>query len=394
MPFLSSDPTLLATGVILLVLGSILAMLRTVPYKIYHWVKSRFLFTIEIPHGSPLFSAIILWLNEHPSNAKAKSLIAYVEKRYNEYSDGVEADEEISYTPEGNHFLKYGNKWFWFNRNREKQANNGMFVGMYETINITTLGRRRGSIEKIIKEAHDLALERKRGKVIVHALNQYGTWEETSYRKPRPLASVIMPQDVIDATYNDLRKFQEAEDWYTNVGIPYRRGYLLYGPPGNGKTSLVFAIASELKHNLAIFNLSSITLTDQELIIAFGNVPKDCFVLIEDIDSAFNQREKMNDGMRITFSGLLNALDGVASAEGRVLFMTTNHKEHLDPALIRPSRIDKQVFIDNAQPDEARRMYLKFFPGQEKEAKEFASALQPNTSMATLQEHFLSNKNA
>ena len=66
----------------------------------------------------------------------------------------------------------------------------------------------------------------------------------------------------------------------------------------------------------------------------------------------------------MTFSGFLNALDGVASGEERIVFMTTNHAERLDPALIRPGRVDLAELIDDARPEQARRLFLRFYAGE------------------------------
>ena len=113
-----------------------------------------------------------------------------------------------------------------------------------------------------------------------------------------------------------------------------------------------------------------------------SNVPERSFVLIEDIDAAFNKRvQTSEDGYAssfashrehstkkfcsyqssVTFSGFLNALDGVASGEERVIFMTTNHVDKLDPALIRPGRVDLMEHIDDASPEQARRLFERFF---------------------------------
>jgi chaperone BCS1 len=63
----------------------------------------------------------------------------------------------------------------------------------------------------------------------------------------------------------------------------------------------------------------------------------------------------------VTFSGLLNALDGVASSEERIIFMTTNHFSRLDPALVRPGRVDVKELLDDAMPEQAERLFLKFY---------------------------------
>ena len=89
-------------------------------------------------------------------------------------------------------------------------------------------------------------------------------------------------------------------------------------------------------------------------------VPQRSLLLIEDVDAFFRDRDAAHSQVRLSFSGFLNALDGVATQEGTVLVMTTNHVEHLDPALIRAGRIDERVELDYADEDQLRRLYLKF----------------------------------
>ena len=87
---------------------------------------------------------------------------------------------------------------------------------------------------------------------------------------------------------------------------------------------------------------------DDDLNRALNDAPSHSIILLEDIDGIFKGRESViNQGSRgrVTFSGLLNALDGVRSQEGRILFMTTNHREKLDPALLRPGRADYHVHL-------------------------------------------------
>ena len=90
---------------------------------------------------------------------------------------------------------------------------------------------------------------------------------------------------------------------------------------------------------------------DDDLNHALNTTPPNSIILLEDIDGIFVQRESVNYGgddeeegrRHISFSGLINALDGIRSQEGRILFMTTNHKEKLDAALLRPGRADVHV---------------------------------------------------
>ena len=105
------------------------------------------------------------------------------------------------------------------------------------------------------------------------------------------------------------------------------------------------------------------------------------------------------DGMnRLTFSGLLNALDGVASAEGRILFMTTNYVERLDKALIRPGRVDFRQYVGYATKHQLERMFRRFYRNASDEevqrfvSKVFEMSETPEISLAQLQGLFLRYK--
>ena len=152
--------------------------------------------------------------------------------------------------------------------------------------------------------------------------------------------------------------FTTANCRYNERGIPYRRGYLLHGPPGTGKTSFIGALAGHIGYSICTLSLSERTLDDDRLAFLLSNAPPNCFIVLEDIDAALPPPNKSNSsekiehpayqGMtRVTHSGLLNALDGITSSEERILFMTTNHPERLVPALIRPGRVDVKRHFGN-----------------------------------------------
>jgi mitochondrial chaperone BCS1 len=178
----------------------------------------------------------------------------------------------------------------------------------------------------------------------------------------RPISTVILNESGKRELLKDIGDFLDrtARKWYFNRGIPYRRGYLLYGPPGTGKSSLSLSIAGYFDLDIYVLSLSAIS--EDSLRSLFGQLPSRCVILLEDIDAVSSKRsrdaetedsrrivtsspsqESRSACGRVSLSALLNVIDGVASQEGRVLIMTTNHITHLDEALIRPGRVDKKV---------------------------------------------------
>ena len=233
-------------------------------------------------------------------------------------------------------------------------------------------------------------------------------------RRKRPLASVVLDKGVKEDIVNDARDFLARRQWYVDRGIPYRRGYLLYGPPGSGKSSFIQALAGELDYSVAMINLSEVGVTDDKLAFLLTKLPERSIVLLEDADSAFvNRRRRDTDGYSggtVTFSGLLNALDGLSAGEERIAFLTTNHVELLDPALIRPGRVDMMVRIGEATRYQAAQMWDRFYgdvdtDGVNRERflahldelgffREVVDGVPPiRTSTAAIQGLFLFNKN-
>ena len=136
-------------------------------------------------------------------------------------------------------------------------------------------------------------------------------------------------------------------------------------------------------------------MTDDRLNHALSIVPEQSIVLLEDIDRAFVTLPKESAAgqgfsSRVTFSGLLNALDGVAATERRIIFMTTNHIEHLDPALIRPGRVDVKVYLGDADKDQILQMFARFYGENHPLTNQAVDKLsQASISMAQLQGHFM-----
>jgi mitochondrial chaperone BCS1 len=238
------------------------------------------------------------------------------------------------------------------------------------------------------------------GDVTVYRFDvQRQSWRPSNKKMRRPLHSVILPEQMKKKLVGDVSKFLSSKtlEFYVNHGIPYKRSYMFYGKPGTGKTSMISAIAGAFGRNICFMQASHPGLTDDGLKLAIQNAPRKSIIVFEDIDALFDkERHLKNDKSPLTFSGLLNSLDGVGDPDGQIFVLTTNHIEKLDPALIRHGRVDVILEFPTANEDQTKAMFLSFYPEEEKLAEEFAEAVKKKAkdtkggiSMAAVQHFFI-----
>ena len=251
------------------------------------------------------------------------------------------------------------------------------------------------------RERESIVLSAAAGKYMLYTLKVSDCgmppeWVCHGQRPARPISSIVLAPGIQEDLMSDARTFfdKKTKDWYYRHGIPYRRNYLLHGHPGTGKTSSIRALAGDQKLKACFMSLSHKNFGDHTLIEALSKIPKPCVIVFEDIDALFYQRLNTS-ASALTFSGLLNAIDGMVSTEGTLIMMTTNHKDRLDPALLRCGRIDRQYEFSLPGRDEIARYYSSFYPEAPTEfAFRFADAVfarkeKRARSLATLQQHFI-----
>lgn len=367
-----------------LVAGSFLGLISAIGYKFYavpmrtfNWIKYQFIIDVDIPDRDEAFQWINAWLAEHPYGQRWARNLTVSTKR-------PEDDEPCGLTYQGGPAPRnsrpiitfspsVGRHWFFYKGRivtlyRERKDGSGekgleAMMGIRESFTIRVFTRNRKIVQEILEDARELAHPSGEQRIAILAAGNYGGgWNTRSTRRPRAIESIVLKDGVMETLVARCGKFLTSEQWYLDRGIPWRMGVLLKGPPGSGKSSAVVGLASHLGLDIAILSLSGSHSGDVEVNNLMASVPKKAVVLIEDIDCVFDSREKNKNDNKLTFSGLLNAIDGVAAGEGRILFMTTNHPEKLDPALIRPGRVDLRLEIGWPDQDQVGRIFLRFFP--------------------------------
>ncbi|GKV29603.1 hypothetical protein SLEP1_g38511 [Rubroshorea leprosula] len=183
-------------------------------------------------------------------------------------------------------------------------------------------------------------------------------WSSAILEHPATFDTVAMPPEQKKMIIDDLERFLNRRAFFKSVGKAWKRGYLLYGPPGTGKSSLIAAMANYLKFHIYDLELASIK-SNSELRELLLSTTSRSILVIEDIDCGIQvqdrkiQSESDDSYERLTLSGTLNLIDGLWSSCGgeRVIVFTTNHKDRLDPALLRPGRMDVHVNMSYCRVD-------------------------------------------
>ncbi|MDO5653243.1 MAG: AAA family ATPase [Brachymonas sp.] len=336
---------------------------RDVPGLFIGWLKRFFISSLTVDSRDTfVFGAMVEYLDSHPGLRNSNQFTAHSVRRGHEYQS-IDDDLRIGQVPrayrspaEGLHFFRAANRWMFMRREIT------VTQSVLERITLSHFGRSPDFLRDFLRLAIAQRVAREHDTLSVYIPDplEGGEWKRARVVSRKPLSSVVLKAGQAEDLLADLQRFFAGRERYNALGIPWRRGYLLYGPPGTGKTSLVAALASEVGLNVCTFSLASPIVTDEKVHTLLAAVPQRSLLLIEDVDAFFQQRKAAHTRVQLSFSGFLNALDGVATQEGTVLFMTTNHPEKLDPALIRAGRIDKKVELGLTDHDQLRRLYLKF----------------------------------
>lgn len=220
--------------------------------------------------------------------------------------------------------------------------------------------RTRDGQQAVITKLHELVEGADQRKPALYLLNSWGGWQRRDDLPARSLESVVLAAGQMERIRTDLDAFLTSETEYTRRGLPYHRGYLLYGPSGTGKTSLVRALAATLGLDLWYAPLGDLT-KDANLLSLIAEVGPRSILLLEDVDVFHSTRQREDAQTGVSMAGLLNALDGVATPHGLISILTTNDITVIDEALLRPGRVDLREHLGLPDRDQWQRLYRQFF---------------------------------
>ena len=363
-------------GLLLALLAYIGALLRNVPKIIWQWIERNYTTLIIFDNHDPVYSWAEAWLHEHLS----KMSTGHRRITKNNMNDSGADSYRILPRPGYYTMRHYGRRlmiYYW------RQRLDSVFgdAAYSESIFIWYWGKNETVFKKIVEEGRNLASIQHPGKVIVYVSN-WDHWDIHSVRNKRSWETISFAGNTGKDLLDDLKTYLNSKEEYDRLGVQWKRGYLLHGAPGNGKSSTIFALASRLDLPLYVLHLSGMQ-GDQQMMTLISKVPGNSILAIEDIDSIFNGRKSLNK--KISFSTFLNLFDGVISKDGQIVFITTNKYETLDEALIRPGRIDKTVEFGPADSGQVAAMAKRFSNGSPIPVE---TSLEGG-SMAKVQEHYM-----
>jgi chaperone BCS1 len=381
-------------------IGSAVFGLRFIAQRTWRLLRLRFTYQLQVQSHEPAYPWVLKWLGtNHNLLARSRSFRVHVTDRW------------YAYPGDGFHFTFYkGTPLILF-----KRTEDGNQFHPRETITLMTIERSRNALNQLLMDLEKLENNRDRVNVLSWS---NGGWILAARKAPRSIDTVVLPREMKEYLVNDMQNFLDSKKWYLDRGIPYKRGYLFYGPPGTGKTSLAFALASYFSKKLYTLNLAAVK-ADSELQEAFSFAQEAEIILIEDVDSCsvINARsselqshteslkpallemsrkkcreasgllpntggqvlrvpEPSDDTMNfsmLSLSGILNVLDGVTSAEGRIIIMTTNDPSNFDSAFTRKGRIDVPLEIPYPGWQERHDLFIRFYPDHTMAAPAYAT---------------------
>jgi hypothetical protein len=369
------------------------------PVRIWNFFVRQFTTSLSIDnstYGYSLenFNAFLVWFQKHRFSRFSRNFS--FDPTWDKEEENLDGSRVILGPGEGKHFFVFGGRFFWVVR--EKVKTNGTHQSNMQSyeVRIKMVGR---SQKKLLELVDAFRYRHPQNKVGIYRSNR-GEWSRIADAQKRPISTVFLDEEIKKSIFDDIDWFLNNKMWYTDRGIPYKLTFMLWGPPGSGKSSIIKAVASTLGMNIGLINLAE--MSDTTLEASFANVPKKSIVAIEDFDTTAATKsrgalsmvdKKLKEDEQgdspllpapalsgntiqppsadgdlasmlhgLTLSGFLNALDGLIPLDGQIIFLTSNKVDDLDEAVVRDGRMDRKIFVGELSDSLIRGFFKMLYP--------------------------------
>ena len=274
----------------------------------------------------------------------------------------------------GSHDIYYKNDTINFNYETKDILATADDIRKYETLVLSSSSQEL--LLEFIEEARSSNANPERNdKLICRILKPGGMWGILSKIAKRSDKTLFLDID-LEELFTQIQTFFDDEEDYVQHGVPFKMNFLFHGIPGTGKTSLIYTIASHFNLDISFLNITK-DLDDNTFTRAITNLPENSILVLEDIDALFVERDSK---CNVSFSTVLNVLDGMIKKHKLLTFLTTNYKDRLDSALKRSGRVDYELEFTNATRKQTKDMYNYFFSENCEEFMKFTKKLKYTTS--------------
>lgn len=379
------------TGMIMTgLIGTAIMFGRKAYSSTYNYIRRKLLFTITVESSDVTLYRYLnkyLYANCYKQfrNVMAVTKFRNDDRVINDNDNNKTRIKYIQHTDV--YYIKHFGTWIKVSKDREKlDGAQNLYNTHIDRFTLTSFNRKK--LQSLIEHIHDVesAIEENNKTVNIY-VNDYSHFRHNKVNNARPLDAIILDEEVKQDLIADLEEWRTSKQWCYERNIKHKRGYELSGSPGNGKSSLISAIANHMQMDLYVINLAGIT-SDNAYIELMNQIPENSIIVMEDIDAIWHKRVAQIEDYKVSFSAFINVLDGLTDKEGCLLFITTNKPEVLDEALVRPGRIDKRYTLINPTKLLVEK-YLHMFYNKQVTLTDYTL----NLSFAQLRDLCLQNKN-